>query len=638
MNWDVSGRCVDLVTGKTDNWTYSIAPLAEGTGLAGNAIRGRPLLAERIKDGFERTLVRAALSSAMDRRTCLAHFWRFLDDQERISEVVHGLEAVKIDDLNWEELEATWRHFIDWLRAKSKTEMSQSYRYKVSWSVCSVFLQAFELEVDRKRTIKEVLNIYPYFNNTSDEMYDLEHVEFEDAKWGFRKLALAWRGILKRIEIGRGLAALGGDYVAGSSGANRWNGGYWNRVENRLSFLLRETPFHSIAHDPKKFKQQRLDRLRFDLPPDLIWEDGFYKNPSIDAHVASVFFRAPEIAVALAMVTMKTGLNVDTIARMPVDKWFRRDPFSPERRVILHGPKRDGKRRVRASSSRTKHTDAYKIIERVIEIQAPLRKRMEQVAALTGDKEMARRAKLIWVYPNQFGVKDILPGKNRDELSTWLDAFFNACATKDKRREFRYRFSDGRDVWALFIYFRSGFNHVLTMQALGHSTIAALLHYLEKKVVIIEERKRLIDLQNRVIIDLKQAKFYPARHRPERMQPSISGLLCSAPTQPDQGADPGNPGGRICVAQRCFACSKWYATKESLAMLSRVIMDLERLRDEIALSLWETSEYPIILAVYLHIRSKFHRTLIAKAIKEAQHLPVIIQTGMFVGFAREART
>lgn len=73
-------------------------------------------------------------------------------------------------------------------------------------------------------------------------------------------------------------------------------------------------------------------------------------------------------------------------------------------------------------------------------------------------------------------------------------------------------------------------------------------------------------------------------------------------------------------------------------MLSRVIMDLERLRDEIALSLWETSEYPIVMAVYLHIRNKFHRTLIAKAIEEAQHLPVIIQTGMFIGFAREVRT
>lgn len=637
MSWDISGRCLDLVTEKTTRWTYSLAPLAEGISLAGEAFRGRPLLTARIKESFERSLARAALSSAMDRRACLAHFWRFLDDQERISKIVHGLEAVTIDDLSWEELEGCWRHFIDWLRAKPPSEMSQSYKYKISWSACYVFLQAFELDFERKKTNKEVLNLYTYFKNTPEEMYDIEHVEFDDAKWGFRQLALAWRGILKRIEIGRSLASQGEDYIAGSSGANRWTGGYWKRVENRLSFLLMETPFHSIAHDPEKFKQQRSSRLRFDLPTELIWADGFYENATFDAHVASVFLRAPEIAVALAMVTMKTGLNVDTIARMRVDKWFRPDPFSPGRRVILHGPKRDGKRRVRASSSRTKHTDAYKIIERVIEIQAPLRKRMEEVAALTGDREMARRAKLIWVYPTQLGVKDILPGKYRDELNAWLDTFLNARAAEEERPEFRYRFSDGRDVWALFVYFRSGFNHVLTMQALGHSTIAALLHYLEKKVVIIEESKKLIDLQDRVIVNLRASKFDPARHRPERMHESISGLLCSTPTQPDQGADPGNPGGRICSTQRCFACSKWYATKESLTMLSRVIMDLERLRDDIAASIWETSEYPIALAVYLHIRSKFHRTLIAKAIEEAQHLPAVIQTGMFVSFAGTVR-
>ncbi|GAU84214.1 hypothetical protein [Bosea sp. BIWAKO-01] len=637
MNWIVSGRTSDPVTRKTAKWTFTIEPLAVGSDFAGSTYRGRPQLAARIKEGFQRSVRQTTLLSAMALRTCLTHFWRFLDDQERLSELMHGAKAVKIDDLTWEELEAIWRHFINWLKSISASEMAQSYKYKINWLVHSVFIQAFELDYDHGNTRKAVLNIYIYFKYSASEMYDIEHVEFDDAKWAFRHLARAWHGILRRIDRGRDLASRADEFVPGSSGTYRWNGGYWNHAKNRLAYLLKETPFRSIARDPGHLMSQRPDRLRHDLPADLVWEEGFYQNATIDAHVACVFLRAPEIAVALAMVSMKTGLNVDTIARMPVDRWFTPDLFSPEKRVILFGPKRDGERIVRASSSRTKHTDAYRIIQRVIEIQAPLRSRMKEVAALTGDGDMARRAELIWVYPTQFGIRDILPGKSKDTIHGWLDAFFDAIAAKEKRPPFRYRLSDGRDIWALFVYFRSGFNHILTMQALGHSTIASLLHYLEKKSVIIEDKKKQIDLQNRIILDLKVGKFSPASHRPERLHKSTSGLLCSEPTKPDKDADPGNPGGRICLAQRCFACSRWYATKESLVMLSRVIMDLERLRSDIALSLWETSDYPVMLALYLHIRNKFHHSLVAKSIEEARHLPVIVQTGMFAGFARETR-
>jgi hypothetical protein len=571
----------------------------------------------------------------MAHRAYLAHYWRFLDFQESVSALVPGVGPVKIDDLDWNEVEALWRHFLNWLSSKPSGEMSQRYKYKVNWAVYSIFMGAFDIALAAGETDKPFLDIFIYFKDSQSDNYDTKHVEFEDAKWGFGHLARAWRGILKRIDRGRDLASGAEEYAPGSSGAHRWAGGYWHRPENRLAYLLRETPFQSLARDPVNLLRRRSERLQFDLPDDLIWQDGGYQNMTIDAHVASVFLRGPEIAVALAMVTMKTGLNVDSIARMPVDRWFKRDPFSPDKRAILFGPKRHGERQIHASSSLTKHMDAYQIIQRVIEIQAPLRQRLEEVAAATGDAEMARRAKLIWIYPTRRGVKDILPGKNRDELVAWLDRYFEIKSKSDNRDVFKYRFSDGRDVWALFVYFRSGFNHILTMQALGHSTLKSLLHYLEKRVVIIEERKRLIDLQGRVIVDLRASKFSPRDHRIERANIAITGLLCSNPTQPDRDADPGNPGGRICVSQRCFACSKWYATKDSLVILSRIILDLELLRERIALSIWETSEYPLMAAVYMHIRSKFHASFISKAIEQARLIPPIVPTAMFVGLARE---
>lgn len=637
MSWDISGRCLDPVTRKSVTWNYSIATLADGFANAGITYRGRPQLAARIKDGFERCVKRGTRSSAVALRARLAQFWRFLDFQEEVSALIHDVEPVKLNDLDWNETEALWRHFLNWLASKPSSEMSQAYKYQVNWAVYSVFMQAFELAVSAGETDKTLFEIYVFFKDSQRDSYDTDHLEFEDAKWAFGHLARAWRGILRRIDRGRDLASTADEYIPGSSGAYRWGGGYWHRPENRLAYLLRETPFQSLALDRSRLLKRRSERLQFGLPEDLIWRDGGYQNMTIDAHVASVFLRGPEIAVALAMVSMKTGLNVDSIARMPVDSWFRPDPFLPDKRAILFGPKRHGERHIHASSSRTKHTDAYQIIQRVIEIQAPLRKRMKEVAAVTGDFNMARRAELIWIYPNQKGVRDILPGKNRDNLSVWLDRFLHKKSEHDQRKSIRYRFSDGRDVWALFVYFRSGFNHILTMQSLGHSTLRSLLNYLEKKVVIIEERKRLIDVQGRVIVDLRAAKFSPRDHRMERANFSIAGLLCSEPTRPDRDADPGNPGGRICLSQRCFACTKWYATRDSLVTLSRIIMDLEILRSEIALAIWETSEYSLMMEIYLYIRGKFHHSFVEKAIAEARLMPPIVQTGMFVGFAREAR-
>ena len=625
MTYVITGRCLDKSSKRTVEWSYSLKQLAVGEKIL--PFRGRPELTLQIREAFEQLYCRGTKSSAIKHRNNLAHFWRFLDHLEQLSQVLSPTNSVIIDRLEWEEIEALWPQFIDWTRAQN--HRNPRWRYLLNYTVYTVLLRAFENAVERLQTTKSVLNIYIHFRDKQTTQYNVEHVELEAAKRGFRQLAGLWRRILKRIEYARALAAEAGGYATGSSGANRWNGGVWTRVENRLAAVMRELPFAGLdrEHSTKKFR----DRLLARLPDELIIPELGQGESGLIAHTACLFLRPEEIAVALAMVTMKSGMNVDAITRMTVDAWYRPDPILPEKRVIIFGPKRVGAKNIRASSSVAKLTDPYQIIRKVIDIQAPLRERMREIAGERGDRRMKERADLIWIAPTLRSMSSPAPQEQGvQESAKILGRLFTQLAEKDGLPPFKYSFSDGRDIWGLFVYHKSGFNHLLTAQALGQSTLRSLLHYLEKRVVIIEDRKRLIDLQGKVMGQLKAGHYLPQNFRLP-MDRASTGLLCADKMNPDPDADPGNAGDRTCGAQRCFACSKWFATSESLPFLSRILLDLAELRDRLALALWEASDFPIMFAIYEHIRGKFHQSFVDRSIEQARQMPPIISTGMFVG-------
>ena len=209
---------------------------------------------------------------------------------------------------------------------------------------------------------------------------------------------------------------------------------------------------------------------------------------------------------------------------------------------------------------------------------------------------------------------------------------------RENKEPLRYRFSQGRDVWGLFVYHKSGFNHILTAQALGHSSLSSLLHYLEKRTLKVADRKRLIELQGKVITDLREATYSPLRYR-EKIAAAVrsaTGLKCTDPTHPAPEADPGNPGGRTCRSQGCWACFNWYATVESLPYLLRMILDLKGMREVMALAVWETSDYPSMLEIYEYIVAKFHKDHVSKAEISASQMRPIITTTRFTTAARVA--
>lgn len=624
MNLLMRGRTVDRVTGLTEHWELDLAKLA--TGVRGRrGYRGRPALASRVFQGFETLYCTGAQSSAESALSHLIWFWRFLDEQELLSRTLSAVQHAHIDDLDWHELEAVWRLFIDWLKA-SGTKSA----YKVNFYVYGVFNVAHRKALKRGATTKDHLDIYIYFSEQRSTAYGHTPLTFEEASRAFRLLAEYWRDILRAIERGREAASRGRNPMTGSSGRNRWEGAGWSAYENRLWVIYNDLPFGSLSHRPDKkatilsgFKGLSLSAELSPLRPET---RGFW------GHVGACFLTWREIALAFAMVCIKTGMSPDAIARMRVDEWYVEDPMHPGKRVIVFGPKRILGATLRASSSKTRLTDAYQIILKVIELSAPLRRRAEELARATGDKKLAKTAKLIWIWPSAHGLGEMLPGKSNDDAHRFLDELLERHGVRrDNGEPLNFRFQMGRHVWALFAYHRTGFNHVLVAQALNHSNLRSMLHYLEQQILKVNDRIRLIKLHGMVLDDLEAGRYDPRSYREEAPgHLSSKGVHCTSPHDPSPGADPGNPGGRICRMQKCWACFKWYATSKSLPYLLRMIDDLEIIRIEIGMILWKTSDYPEMLAVYQYIVSRFHPSLVEDARKLASSMRPIVQTARFL--------
>ncbi|WP_156381646.1 hypothetical protein [Aurantimonas sp. Leaf443] len=635
MTLTISGRCVSRVTRKAASWTLPLTSLVEG-----GRFRGRPVLTQRLLNALQVLYEDGTKSTARNAVNKLKYFWEFLDHFEEMAAVLPGDQILRIDDVDWSMLESIWRHFIDWLRNIPEERLNRTTKYQANQMACSVFKAAFDLSVRNGETDKQHLDIYVYFKFLPSTAYDQAEFDFNDAKKALAILAKAWRKIVARIAMARKLAEGGRNPAVGSGHAQNAGRENWGDVKNRLWLIANILPFPRLSRDPSGTRKYR-DGMKHQLPMELlITELGSDRN-GLTAHSSCLFLRQQELAIAFALVSMKTGMNPDSISQQTLDRWYVDDPMNQGERVTILGPKRDGQSNLKASSSTRKWTDAYQIIKQVVEIQQPLRHRLSELSADENNQELADLASLVWIgLGSDNGIFNYLPRSSTfTSLHAALDGFFLRNGVKNRFGEpMKYRVSQGRDIWGLFVYRRSGFNHILTASALGHSTLTALLHYLAKRTTLIEDRKKLVDLQSVVFRDLEKGMFAPRAYRKGPIETAVTGLHCTKPTQPAPNADPGNPGGRPCRAQGCWTCYNWFASLESLVPLCRIIRDLQGLREELPLAMWETSDFPIMLEIYKHIVSKFHSKHVSAAELAATDIPPIITTAMFISRQRVRRT
>lgn len=629
MSHFIEGRSVDRTTSRTEKWELDMSVFWTGSKRSGEPFRGRPELASLVVPAFADLHRSNARSSAVTNKSHFGLFFQFLDDQEEIARtLLLPHDPLAIDTLTWTELEAIWPHFINWLKARPGKS-----QYIANLVACSVFKYAHQQASQRGETEKTTLDIYVYFQQKRRDSYGGDVLSLGEGARVFRALARCWRDCLRVINTGRVASAEGRDPCAGSSGVHRWEGGLWADTSNRLWLILNDLPFGEVAARPDK-QLAILDGMH-DRCPEPRMQSPLSRGNGLWAHVPSVLLTWKEMALAMAMVCIKIGMSPDAVAAMPVSGWYRPNPLHPDSRVVIVAPKRIPGEQLTASSSITRPTDAYQIIQMVIHLTEPLRARAHALAKKTGDRRLAKLARLVWIYPAAAGgiasMADKKTGKR--EGSAFLTKFLEERGVaRDDGRPIQFSFAIGRDLWASFAYHRSGFSHVVAAKALGHSTLKTLLHYLEKRQQMVADRIRLIELQGQVLADLAKGKYDPKSLRRAKSGPlSSKGLRCVAMYSPPADADPGNPGNRICRRQRCWFCSEWYATLESLPHLLRTIADLQNIRAELIWALWQTSDYPIILAVCEHIVGKFHPDHLAAARVQAANMPPIMQLTRFLG-------
>ena len=629
MSLAIRGRGADRGLGGTERWDLDMSDLEIGKP-GPKGFRGRPGLAARLAPGFQAIHKVGARSSAVVCRSRLFWLFRFLDRCEELSRSVSDIGHVVINNLEWHEVEALWPRFLSWLQEQPLKSVPQ-----INAAIHAVLQASHEIELREGLTTKSTLLTYVAFQQRRDGSYGHDPINYEEGGRLFRTLAGCWRAALKVVEAGRSTASAGQDPRTGSSGKNRWVGSTWARLENRRWLVFNAMPFGILGG----VEGSRVRDGFAAWSPGTTLASALRADTGLWAHVPALFLTADEIAVAFAMVCLKSGMSPVAVARMRVDGWYKDDPMHPGERVVIYGPKRIPGKILRASSSVRRLTDPYQVILKVIQLTEPLRRRALSIAALTGNAKLARAAKLIWIWPTGYGLAHALPGsKALDRMHGVLDALADSHGLKrDDGTQMRFRLSEARSIWAMFVYRRSGFNAVLTAKSLDHSNLRSLLHYIETREAKRLDRHRLIELQGGIVADFRNGRYDPASHRERPVAArSVMGLPCIAPTAPSPEADPGHRAGRICRKQRCWLCHQWFATVESLPYLVRIRLDLEAVSSGLALSLWETSDYPDMLAFCRHVTGKFHRDHVEAATRVAASMPPIVLAAPSAVSARTA--
>lgn len=652
--WEVECRCTDMVTDRTVTHMVTFYKFAVGN----NSVTGRPSLLERLWPAITVLFRAVNPKTAKQSKHFIRRFWSFLDEMDALR--IRSVPTMRpIDDLDWNELELFWRHWIDWLRA---SDWSQKEVSKTFWYVKKVLETAFELDKEQGGTEKEALELFGYFRSPR-QIKIVETLQFEDVRKIFKSVRKKWFESVARVGYFNKLADTGHIHwrMASEEGKRRETL-YWSRLCNRLWFIREYFPWQKKWGSDCPLKDPAAGFLQYEPPnwaPITPWSK---KGAKINAHLGAIYLTFEDLAIAIALVAMKTPFNSSTIGSLRASHWFIRDPQHPDRRVVIFARKARSKGGVqKAYSSINSSSDPYRIISTVIELTEPLRQIVRRKAKLLRIKpnrnkqeereleKLTRLSDAVWLYPSQNnGVMDIGPllgGAANYEIHKVIKSVLHNTTAKDGTR-LSFHLKDGREMWALYVYERSGHSLLLTQLTLSHTGLSSIARYLNSRVLRVKNFLKLSKLHERVLSELMNGKYDPVTLRQlvndgaisndiayklAESVPSSFGLRCTDPKNPDIRADPGHSKGELCRLQLCPFCTKWYATADSVAYLQRALLDLDVLEASIGILIWETSSYPLWQALFQEIVSKFHIDIQKKGIEKAKKMAPIITPRMFIG-------
>lgn len=130
--------------------------------------------------------------------------------------------------------------------------------------------------------------------------------------------------------------------------------------------------------------------------------------------------------------------------------------------------------------------------------------------------------------------------------------------------------SDFRDIYARWVYKQSRGSILAVMLALGHSTVASTVNYLENNLFSAENDAHALRFMTRLIEELRQGRIdltilaQIVRHGPltpemearlaeyRKLMKSRIGIGCADPRHPPEAVAPNHVAGRLCGTHRCL--------------------------------------------------------------------------------------
>lgn len=655
-NWNLACRHVDQITGKSVTSTVSFQSLATGD----DRITGRPLLLSRLWPGLEALCGDLAPKSVGNSRNRLREYWAYLDEcQNMVATLQLGEKAIL--DLEWSDIEASWRQWVEWLRARKIDSWRAQTTFRFVKRVIEI-AHAHEQELNGREALP--LELFGYFRReTAVKIRD--SLTIDDARVMFKALRQEWRDSVSRVKRFNAIADQGRLHRNDPSLMSRQKeANYWQNESNRLSYVRRHFPWGANGLNRSHVKNVLSNFRNYPPPRVRQYLPAKRKFKKVNAYLGAVFLTQADLAVAAAIVAMKTPLNPSTIGNMCASNWCVPDPQHPHNRVVIFARKaRSNGDYQKAYSSIKGVADPYQVIKTIVQFTEPLRQAAREMVEILRTnnsrssteeqllRHLERVSDAIWIYPSaQFGIVDLgLRLGDACQLEHQvIDRVLRDVRTTAGRR-CKFRLGDGREMWAQYIYERSGHNLLLTQQTLGHKGLGALIRYLNARVLRTRNFVQLAKLQKHVFTELSHNRFNPRLLRSLVNQGAINaetasrlksgttnrlGLVCSDPTHPDKLADLGHREGELCKEQNCMFCWKWYATGESLPYLQRALLDLSDIERQTPVLLWQGSSYPLWRVFFQAIADRFSVTNQKAALSVAEGMPSILLPVRFTSARR----
>lgn len=497
-----------------------------------------------------------------------------------------------------EEVSARFTHqFIAYQFERETAEETKSIALR--------YFKRFLLEIGVERAL---LPPNPFRSNGTDVPRDtLSH---DEANLILNRAKLEIRVIRRRACEAHRFAAAGKDPRLAAGGAV----GDWSRPENRAWVIKRLLKRELHTFDDLRFKlgfRTVLAGLEKFQAAEVITADGsITRLGGFNGHLRWFFPWADDLASFAALMMLRTGWNLTTVANLQSRRWCKPYPYrlgstSAESHVYIVSTKVRGRKDAMTvskvesfPSARRPHSHPYRLLKTVEYLTAGLRREIyrkrSELMMLSEriprqESELQRLEEIkddLFIFKTEQGISSYRWVVAREETVEEVSAFFRRAGVSTTTRQLR-------DAALVFSYEASGQNLFVTQILANHSDRNTTALYLRRKKTLDRIWRDAIRIFDSSLQLIEQGKFGVTALREalasqgfgsdqvnNLLDPQTTtrwGNRCADPKHPPRGFDRQAKGG-ACRTQDCIdGCpyARWFS--DSIEHVARHLVSAERL-------------------------------------------------------------